>query len=321
MLKNKNPTQRYKRWWRTPWNFRSFQYLSAMEDCTATSAGPTRGLTSPRYYGDRYFDIYMDCCIRVNEQLSNSVQNAASGLIWIRKFENGSLRAWSVNSVKSTATPSLLSVPSAILMHSFHTFTVDLVRPMPMDYQYLLTAVDRFSPWPTAVPIKGISTSTVTKTILKEWLSTFGTPQVITTDRGAQFQSSLFQEFTNLLGIKHIKTTAYHPQANGLVERFHRSLKTSLATRTDSANWVDELPLILLAWRNTIKKTMLLACWTRLRHTAFAPRRIFQRLPQHGFKTVNTIHPGAPPQNGAFEIHTSATATNRCFHPTTSTRL
>ena len=138
----------------------------------------------------------------------------------------------------------------------FSHLHIDLVGPMPMcqDYQYLLTVVDRFSRWPTAVPIKDISASTVAKTILKEWISTFGTPQVITTDRGAQFQSSLFQEFSNLLGVKHIKTTAYHPQANGLVERFHRSLKTSLAARTDSTNWVDELPLILLAWRNTVKE-------------------------------------------------------------------
>lgn len=52
--------------------------------------------------------------------------------------------------------------------------------------------------------------------------------------RGAQFQSSLFQEFTNLLGVKHIRTTAYHLCTNGLVESFHQSLKTSLATRPTS---------------------------------------------------------------------------------------
>ena len=145
---------------------------------------------------------------------------------------------------------------SAILTHSFPHIDIDLVEPMPIcqNYQYILTVVDSFSRWPTAVPIKDISASTVAKTILKEWISMFGTSQFITTDRGAQFLSSLFQEFSNLLGVKHIKTTAYHPQANGLVERFQRSLKTSLAGRTDSMNWVDELPLSLLAWRNTVKE-------------------------------------------------------------------
>ena len=123
----------------------------------------------------------------------------------------------------------------------FSHLHIDLVGPMQMcqDYRYLLMVVGCFSRWPTAVPIKDISASTVAKTILKEWMSTFGTPQVITADRRAQFQSSLFQEFSNLLSVKHIKTTAYHPQGNGIVERFHRSLKTSLAARTDSTNWVD----------------------------------------------------------------------------------
>ena len=59
----------------------------------------------------------------------------------------------------------------------FSHIHIDLVGPMPMcqDYQYLLTVVDHFSQWPTAVPIKDISTNTIAKTILKEWMSTYGT--------------------------------------------------------------------------------------------------------------------------------------------------
>ena len=188
-----------------------------------------------------------------------TVKLIAERFVWpnmntdIREWVSTCLKCQQYKIHRHTKSPiGTFSSPDARFSH----LHIDLVGPMPMcqDYQYLLTVVDRFSRWPTAVPIKDISASTVAKTILKEWISTFGTPQVITTDRGAQFQSSLFQEFSNLLGVKHIKTTAYHPQANGLVERFHRSLKTSLAARTDSTNWVDELPLILLAWRNTVKE-------------------------------------------------------------------
>ena len=206
----------------------------------------------------------------------------------------------------------------------FSHLHIDLVGPMPMcqDYQYLLTVVDRFSRWPTAVPIKDISASTVAQTILKEWISTFGTPQVITTDRGAQFQPSLYQEFLNLLGVKHIKTTAYHPQANGLVERFHRSLKTSLAARTDSTNWVDELPLNPpLMEKHCPGRHWMFACQTCLRHTALTPGRIFQRLPQHSFKAINPVHLGVLPQNGTFEIYPSSTATDRHIHTTTFPKL
>eukprot|EP00794_Sanderia_malayensis_P001258 gene1258-biopygen485 len=61
-------------------------------------------------------------------------------------------------------------------------------------------------------------------------------------DRGAQFETALFRSLTSLLGIKRIRTTAYHPSANGLVERFHRHLK-----------WTELIPLILLLIRSTIK--------------------------------------------------------------------
>lgn len=74
--------------------------------------------------------------------------------------------------------------------------------------------------------------------------------------RGSQFQSSLSREFTHLLGVRHIRTAAYHPCANGLVERFRRSLKTVLITRHDTTDWVDYLPLILLSLRNTLKEDL-----------------------------------------------------------------
>lgn len=76
---------------------------------------------------------------------------------------------------------------------------------------------------------------------------------MITTDRGPQFQSTLFTEFTNLLGIKHISTTAHHLCSNGLVERFHRQLKYALTVSTCGRTWVDKLPFVMLALRNTVK--------------------------------------------------------------------
>ena len=75
-----------------------------------------------------------------------------------------------------------------------------------------------------------------------------------TTDWGAQFESALFQSVNVLLGIKRIHITAYHPCANGLVERFHRQLKASLeAQREPPSGWTEALPFILLSIRYTIK--------------------------------------------------------------------
>ncbi|GFR69528.1 transposon Ty3-G Gag-Pol polyprotein [Elysia marginata] len=68
-------------------------------------------------------------------------------------------------------------------------------------------------------------------------------------DRGSQFTSALWTEMTNQLGIQLHRTSAHHPQSNGLVEQFHRTLKAALKTRLKGPNWADELPWVLLGLR------------------------------------------------------------------------
>ena len=61
---------------------------------------------------------------------------------------------------------------------------------------------------------------------------------------------------TNLLGTELHPTTAYHPQANGMIERLHRTLKAALKARLSGPNWVDELPWVLLGLRTTPKEDL-----------------------------------------------------------------
>ncbi|CAI2734883.1 unnamed protein product [Schistosoma spindalis] len=140
----------------------------------------------------------------------------------------------------------------------FQHIHLDIVGPLPpsKSFTHILTAVDRFTRWAIACPIADTSAETVAATFLDRWISNYGVPSIITTNRGPQFQSILFQEFTRLLGVNHIKTTAYHPVANGLVERFHRQLKSALMAQTDTTKWSDALPLVLLGIRSTIKEDL-----------------------------------------------------------------
>lgn len=74
------------------------------------------------------------------------------------------------------------------------------------------------------------------KALLSGWFSRFGLPKDITSDRGRQFVSHLWTHLLAMFGIHAAHTTAYHPQANGLVERFHRQMKASLKAKLHTSN-------------------------------------------------------------------------------------
>jgi transposase InsO family protein len=80
-------------------------------------------------------------------------------------------------------------------------------------------------------------------------VSHFGVPADITSDCGTQFTSSLWAALCSLISIQHSQTTAYHPQSNGMVERFHHCLQDALRARCAAANWVDHFPWFLLGFR------------------------------------------------------------------------
>ena len=88
--------------------------------------------------------------------------------------------------------------------------------------------------------------------MINTWIARFGVPARITTDQGRQFESHLFKELSCTLGIDHLRTNAYHPQANGIIERWHRTLKAAIMCN-DPVNWSDRLPVILLGLRSAFK--------------------------------------------------------------------
>ena len=73
-------------------------------------------------------------------------------------------------------------------------------------------------------------------------------------DRVAQFTSAVWAIMCQRLGIKHVTTTAYHPQSNGMIERFNRQLKDSLRARLASIDWLSHLPWVLLGLRAAPKE-------------------------------------------------------------------
>ncbi|GFX34786.1 transposon Tf2-9 polyprotein [Trichonephila clavipes] len=119
---------------------------------------------------------------------------------------------------------------------------LDLIGPLPPSngYTYCLTMIDRFSKWPEAQPLKDITAETVAEAFFSSWVSRFGTPAILTTDRGRQFESSLFKALSKLLGVQKCRTTGYHPQANGMIEELHRPLKSAIKCHA-TERWTEVL--------------------------------------------------------------------------------
>jgi len=138
----------------------------------------------------------------------------------------------------------------------FSHLHVDLVGPLPshLGFTHLFTMIDRTSRWPEAVPMTSTTSEACARVLIDTWISRYGVPSTITSDRGAQFTASLWSKICSLLGINHILTTSYHPQSNGMVERFHRSLKTSLRAQMEPSSWVTNLPMVLLGLRSVPKE-------------------------------------------------------------------
>jgi transposase InsO family protein len=146
------------------------------------------------------------------------------------------------------ATVQLIPVPATRFTHVH----VDLVGPLPASaegYTYIFTAIDRSTRWAEAIPLKSIATADCVKAMVSGWVAHFGVPSCLTSDRGVQFCSSLWAALMSRLGIKHVMTSAYHPQSNGILERFHHRLKDAIRARAVTADWLKHLPWILLGLR------------------------------------------------------------------------
>ena len=138
----------------------------------------------------------------------------------------------------------------------FQHLHLDLVTLPPSNgYRHLLTMVDRFTRWPVAVPVADITSQSVVDAFTSGWIQNFGVPATITSDRGSQFTSEIFQQLTKIWGIKAITTAPYHPEANGMVERLHRRLKEALIAlgSEEPHKWYWRLPCAMLAIRTTVK--------------------------------------------------------------------
>lgn len=112
----------------------------------------------------------------------------------------------------------------------FRKWGMDFVGPLTKTANnnvYIVTPIDYSTGWAYAMPLTQTS-ATNAILLLKEIICNHGVPEQLVTDNGTEFCSNKFSSYLKDVGIEHTKTSPYHPQTNGLVERFHGTLIASL---------------------------------------------------------------------------------------------
>jgi transposase InsO family protein len=138
----------------------------------------------------------------------------------------------------------------------FYQVGIDVMGPLPKTLtgkRYIVIAVDHFTKWVEARAISEADAQSITQFIYEDIICRHGIPTILSSDRGSEFINELVTALTNVYKIKHIRTSAYHPQGNGQVERVNKTIKDILAkiTPKNPGDWSHYLPSALFVTRTT----------------------------------------------------------------------
>jgi len=144
-------------------------------------------------------------------------------------------------------------IPLPVIEEPFSRIALDIVGPLPRSRsgnRFVLVICDYATRYPEAIPLRSVDAEHVAEQLVQVF-SRVGIPQEIMSDQGSNFMSALLAEMYGLLKIQRLRTTPYHPQCNGLVERFNQTLKSMLrrSATKDGKDWDKLLPYLLFAYR------------------------------------------------------------------------
>jgi len=166
----------------------------------------------------------------------------------------------------------------------FKRVAIDLVGEIfpasSRGHRYILTVVDFATRYPEAVALKNISTTVVAEALVSIFAGV-GIPDKVLSDQGTQFTSKLMKEVGRLLSMKQLTTTPYHPQCNGLVERFNGTLKSMLKRMCSERppDWDRCINALLFAYREAPQESLGFAPFEMLYgRSVKGPLRILRQL-------------------------------------------
>ena len=138
--------------------------------------------------------------------------------------------------------------------------SMDILGPLPetpAGNSYVLVMGDHFTKWMEVYPIPNQNATTVANKLVNEFICRFSVPKQLHSDQGAQFESEVVAEICKLLHIDKTRTTPYHPQSDGMIERFNRTLIQMLATCAENHpfNWENHIKKVCMAYNVSKQST------------------------------------------------------------------
>lgn len=137
---------------------------------------------------------------------------------------------------------------------------IDILGELPLTEngnRYIVVIADYFTKWTECFPMPNMEARTVAKILVEQVISRFGTPTKIHSDQGRQFERRLFREMCELLEIDKTRTSTYHPQSDGMVERFNRTLASMIGVFVSEhqRDWDEYIPYVMMAYRSSEHET------------------------------------------------------------------
>ncbi|XP_076397929.1 uncharacterized protein LOC143266211 [Megachile rotundata] len=141
-------------------------------------------------------------------------------------------------------------------LDAFDKISMDILGPLPLTsrvYSYILTIQDNLTKYSVAAPIASMTAEDVAKAFTKHFICTFGCPKAILTDQGACFMSSLMKKLAKIFHIQTYRTSSFHPQSNGSLERSHQVLIEYLKHfLTIEKQWDEWLPQAMFSYNTSL---------------------------------------------------------------------
>ena len=161
---------------------------------------------------------------------------------------------------KSTGRKRRAALKQYILGAPLERIAVDILGPLPLTprgNRYVLVVTDYFTKWTESYAIPDQTAPTVAEKLVAEFISRYGVPRQLHSDQGTNFESKVMAEVCKLLDIEKTRTTPLHPQSDGQVERYNRTLIEMLRgkIKDDQGDWDLQLPMCMMAYRSAVHES------------------------------------------------------------------